>query len=399
MYSVNKRILIHLSLVGPLGPASILRLLMYICHQAKPELMHIGWYELIQHHESLPLEVVYTLSVGQLAEIMKLKPAVAAEVHESLKSMRLLEEELALIATHGIAVLTPFDDCYPEELKQITHPPMVLYCRGLPVKPLTKRIAIVGSRKASDYAHQVINALVPPLVAGGWTIVSGGAEGADTMAHNITLASGGTTIAVLGAGLLAPIYPPSNAPLFEKMVQQGSVVMSPFPLRMGHDRTTFPIRNRVISGLSLGSIIVQAAERSGALITARFALEQGRQVFAVPGLVNDELSFGCHYLIKQGAKLVHTVADVLEEFGETATDAVVRAPVKKKAFGAPVSAQQTVLPLEPEDPMLATLQEPATLDELQLRTGLHAEALQDRLFTLQLEGRIKQHFSGTWQRV
>ncbi len=403
MFSDNKRILIHLSLIPSLGPASILRLLTYVCHRAMPDLIHIGWHEIILHHESLPLQLVYTLSAGQIAEITKIKLSDALLAHEMLRSTVLLDEELTLIEQNQISVLMPFDDTFPEDLRQIHHPPIVLYCKGVPVKPSTKRLAIVGSRKATHYARQVIQSLVPSLVEHDWTIVSGGAEGADTMAHQAALDAGGTTIAVLGAGLLTAPYPASNTALFDRMVEQGSMLVSPFPLRMEADRTTFPQRNRIISGLSVGSIIVQAAQRSGALITARFALEQGRQVFAVPGLVNDELSYGSHHLIKQGAKLVHTVEDVLEEFGESvAVHASSPASSRREKVGSrkvAVHEVQAVIPLEPEDPMLATLQEPVTLDELQLSTGLQPEALQDWLFTLQLEGKIKQHFSGTWQRV
>jgi DNA processing protein len=395
MYTRNKRILLHLSLVGPLGPASIFRFLSYLCHQAKPELLHIGWDQLLEHEQVLMLEQIYTYSPTQLVQIMRLKPDVAAQVHQELADTRLLDEELALIAKHNIVALTPFDADYPAMLKQIHYPPLVVYCRGVAFDVLAKGIAIVGSRKADSYGRTVINEFVPSLVEHGWSIVSGGAEGADTMAHQAALAVGGKTVAVLGAGLLAPAYPVANAPLFDAIVQQGGLVVSPFSLRRGHDRTTFPMRNRIISGLSYGSIVVQAAERSGALITARFALEQGRQVFAVPGQINDPLSYGSHYLIKQGAKLVASAVDILEEFGYVAPAALAAQPTKKKIQAAQLQLQSEAA----QDPLLATLREPATLDELHLVTGLQADELQDTLFALQLEGKIKQHFSGTWQRV
>ncbi len=416
MYHSNKRILLHLSLITGLGPASILRLLIYVCHQAHPELMHIGWHELIKYHNELPLELVYTLSAAQIAEITNLKVKEATVVYDMLRTSVLLEEELGLIEKYNIALLTPFDSTFPEELKQIHHPPMVLYCKGAPLAPVAKRLAIVGSRKATYYAEEVIQLLVPSLVKHDWSIVSGGAEGADTMAHHAALKASGITIAVLGAGLLTPPFPASNAQLFERIAKEGGTIISPFPLRMAADRTTFPQRNRIISGLSLGSVVVQAAQRSGALITARFALEQGRQVFAVPGPVNDELSYGSHYLIKQGAKLVSSVNDVLEEFGErlvvndqTAVStkqlriqsALSRATVEEAGLMQDKAFIMVAETKKEEDicPMLATLQEPVTLDELQLKTGMQSEALQDWLFTLQLEGKIKQHFSGTWQRV
>ncbi|MBM3893024.1 DNA-protecting protein DprA [Candidatus Dependentiae bacterium] len=416
MFDSNKRVLLHLSLITGLGPASILRLLIYVCHESHPELMHIGWYELIKYHNELPLQLVYTLSAAQIAEITKLKVKDATVVYDMLRTTVLLEEELALIQKYNITLLTPFDNTFPEELKQIHHPPMVLYCKGEPLVPVAKRLAIVGSRKATDYAEEVIQSLVPALVGHDWAIVSGGAEGADTMAHHAALKAGGITIAVLGAGLLTPPFPASNMQLFELIAKQGGTIVSPFPLRMAADRTTFPQRNRIISGLSLGSVVVQAAQRSGALITARFALEQGRQVFAVPGPVNDELSYGSHYLIKQGAKLVSSVNDVLEEFGESMVINDQTALSTKHISAQPSLSRATVdavrsMPdealtmvargMKEQDmcPMLATLQEPVTIDELQLKTGMQSEALQDWLFTLQLEGKIKQHFSGTWQRV
>jgi DNA processing protein len=254
-------------------------------------------------------------------------------------------------------------------------------------------MGFVGSRLASPYAAQVIKHLVPPLVEHQWVIVSGGAQGADTMAHETALAAGGKTIAVLGSGLLCP-YPASNRSLFQRIVDSGGIVMSPFPLLVPPDRGTFPARNRIISGLSLGCVIVQAAQRSGALITANFALEQGRQVFAVPGLINESLSDGCHALIKQGAKLVNTVGDIVEEFGESwhrtsSAEASVYTPGRNAARGA----------VEVTDPLLIHMALPLSLDELSLKTGFDVATLQDKLFMLQLEGKARQLFTGMWERL
>jgi len=372
--------LLHLNLIPELGPVSIERLLLYAHRQLAPDLPSTaGWHELLAVGDLLPLEYIFELDAAAIARITRLNEANAAAVAQQLKSTSALVEETALIQKHAVTILTPFDPAYPVCLREIHHPPPVLYCQGAALTSADQRLAIVGARKAGAYAQQVINHIIPPVVGQGWQVVSGGALGADTMAHEAALAAGGVTIAVLGSGLLEP-YPAANISLFARIAGSGGTVVSSFPLRMPPDRTTFPMRNRIIAGLSAGTMVVQAAERSGALITARYALEQGRTVFAVPGLVTDALSAGCHALIKQGAKLVAQANDILEEFGQVSAEAPI-------ATQAPVHA----------DPLLATLREPVTLDELQLASGLAIDELQDRLFQLQVEGRVRQHVTGTWQ--
>lgn len=376
----NTTVLLHLTLIEQLGPASIMRLLQYVCAKGSVTKAVPMVEDLFTDQYDGLFARVYDFTLTDIMRIARMIQADAQIVIDILKDTVLLDQELELIKQHAVTLLTPYDSLYPEALKHIHHPPVVLYVQGKMETLHPKYFAIVGARKANGYAQKIIDSLVPPLVEQGWTIVSGGALGADTMAHKATLLANGKTIAVLGSGLLEP-YPEANIQLFKRIVESGGVVLSPFPLRRTPDKTTFPMRNRIIAGLSRGTLVVQAARRSGALITARFALEQGRSVLAIPGDINDDLSIGCHDLIKQGARLVTSADDIFEEFGET-----------RQQLDLFVQAA-------PQDPLLATLQQPVTLDELLSKTNLGFEELQDRLFDLQVEGKVKQHFSGTWQQV
>jgi len=381
----NNRVLLHLSLLESVGPSTVFKLLKCVYLRQYPELLHVGWMELIERQNELDLELLYAYSAADFVRYTGLTDRLASVLAHGLASQDLLNKELELAAKHNIKILSFLDIDYPEILKQIHNPPTILYCQGAPFQTMAKRIGIVGSRQASTYAYGVLANLVPGLVAQGWHIVSGGAQGADTIAHEATLTAGGRTIAVLGSGLLQP-YPHSNKSLFKQIVETGGTMVSPFPLMMFPDKPNFPARNRIISGLSLGCIVVQAAEKSGALITAHCALEQGRQVFAVPGPIDDVLSAGCHNLIKDGAKLVNNVNDILEEFGENCSTESIH------------PAQKINEPSE-SDPLLLCLVKPSTLDELLLQTGLDVADVQNRLFELQLSGKVRQNFAGTWERV
>ncbi len=223
--------------------------------------------------------------------------------------------EQELLIKHNIRRITASDVEYPSYLKEIHCPPPQLYVQGELLNSYTKLIAVVGSRKADSYGERVIASLVPELVAHGWAIVSGGALGADSFAHKATLQARGRTIVILGSGLLMP-YPSSNRKLFSSIVDQGGSLVSSFSLDTPAYPSNFPARNRIISGMSRGVIVAQAAEKSGARITAHLALEQGREVFAIPGPIDHALSIGCNRLIQQGAKLVQTIDDIFTELGE-----------------------------------------------------------------------------------
>ncbi len=220
---------------------------------------------------------------------------------------------LQLCREHGIDALTESDSAYPRVLKEIPDPPGVLFVQGsiLPQDGLS--VAIVGSRHATHYGITMAERLAASVARSGLTIISGLARGVDAAAHRGALNAGGRTLAMLGSGLLN-IYPPEHVELANAVAQQGALISESSP-RSAPLKGTFPQRNRIISGMSLGVIVVEASVGSGALITARHAMEQNRDVFAVPGRVDSRMSHGCHRLIRDGAKLIESADDVLEELG------------------------------------------------------------------------------------
>lgn len=223
------------------------------------------------------------------------------------------EKELEAVEKLDIKVLTIDDQDYPFNLKEIYAPPPVLYLKGNLLPEDQKALAVVGSRKATFYGLRITEELSNQLADHGITIVSGLARGIDTAAHRGALKNQGRTIAVLGCGLNF-IYPPENKKLMAEIIEQGAVITE-FALDTPPEPNNFPMRNRVISGISLGVLVIEAAKKSGSLITADFALEQGREVFAVPGMITNRQSEGTNNLIKDGAKLVQNIKDILEELG------------------------------------------------------------------------------------
>ena len=223
-----------------------------------------------------------------------------------------LSTELKRIQEFGCHVLTQQDEAYPESLKQIYDPPIVLYVKGQLTAKDKNAVALVGSRQMTPYGSESARKLAYQLAYVGVTVVSGGARGIDTAAHQGALAAKGRTVAVLGTGINI-IFPSENAALFERIAASGAVITQ-FPFNRQADKQTFPIRNRIVAGMTLGTVVVEAHLTSGALITANFATEYGRQVFAVPGRIDSPRSKGCHELIKRGAKLCESAEDVLSEF-------------------------------------------------------------------------------------
>ncbi len=222
------------------------------------------------------------------------------------------QAEMERAEREGVRLLTPVDPDYPAPLKAIHDPPLALYTRGAPLARDRQALALVGTRRPSHYGRECAKRFAGRLAAAGYTIVSGLAEGIDTCAHEGAIEARGRTWAVLG-GALDCLYPPSNRGLAQRIETQGAV-FSEFPFGRQPDRTTFPMRNRIVSGMSMGVIVIEAGLKSGALITAREALEQGRPVMAVPGRIDSPASRGAHELIKQGARLVESVEDILAEF-------------------------------------------------------------------------------------
>ncbi len=253
---------------------------------------------------------VYAASLTEL-ESCGLPSRIARDIHAQ-KGLPEAEKEIAEAERQGIRVLGFSDPAYPPLLKQIADPPLALYVKGDVGALCQHAVAMVGSRRPSAYGSSVAHRLAADLAQRQVVIVSGMARGIDSASHRGSLEVGGKTVAVLGSGLDV-IYPRENKKLAERIVGQGAIV-SEFPLGTPPVPQNFPIRNRIISGLSLGVVIVEAAEYSGSLITARLALEQNREVFAVPGNITSPQSFGPNLLIKQGAKLVDQWLDVVEEF-------------------------------------------------------------------------------------
>ena len=222
-----------------------------------------------------------------------------------------IDKEIGLIKKYDVEVITIDEDQYPKNLKHIYNPPRVLYVKGKLIPEDYYSIGIVGSRKASFYGQQNAERLGSELAQKGFTVISGMARGIDTYAHKGALKAKGRTIAVLGSGINV-VYPPENKTLMDEISRNGAVI-SEFPIDTRPNRQNFPMRNRIISGLSMGVLVIEAARKSGALITASFALEQGREVFSLPGRVDMSTSRGTLGLIKEGAKLVESVDDILEE--------------------------------------------------------------------------------------
>jgi len=288
-----------------------------------------------------------------------------------------LDAELRRIAAAGVQVLTLQDEAYPRLLRQINLPPPVLYVRGSYLPADEWAVAVVGTRHIKTYGREVTRYLAGDLARNHLTIVSGLALGIDTEAHRAALDAGGRTIAVLGSGLDV-IYPYENSALARDIVASGALI-SEYPLGTRPDRGNFPPRNRIISGLSLGTLVTQAGEGSGALITAYYALEQGREVFSVPGSVLDRGCSGTNRLIQQGeAKLVVRAADVLEELNLTmvSEQAQVRAVVPENATEASL--------------LLHLSAEPLHVDDLGRAVGLPIAQVSGALALMELKGLVRQ---------
>ena len=258
-----------------------------------------------------------------------------------------IERELELIHEYGCQVMTLYDAAYPQCLKAIDTPPLVLYITGELTPEDSLSISIVGSRDAKDYGRKVSYQLSYQLAQHGLTVVSGLAKGIDTSAHRGALEVGGRTIAVMGSGL-SFIYPAANSDLAEKITESGALI-SEFPMDVKPKPRNFPRRNRIISGLTLGTVVVEASNRSGALITARLAGEQGREVFAVPGEIFSELSTGTHQLINNGAKLINTVDDLLNELPPYALNRI-QSDVPTSPIPSVETESSQAPPIERSDP-------------------------------------------------
>lgn len=298
-------------------------------------------------------------------------------------------------------VVTLGDAAYPPELLDIEDPPLMLYMLGTlaqqaqaATKPIAVKLAIVGSRNPTPQGEANARQFAKAFGSAGLCVVSGLALGVDGAAHDGALLGGGDTIAVVGTGL-DRVYPKRHLALAHRIARQGMLI-SEFPLGTPPLTANFPKRNRIISGLSRGTLVVEAALQSGSLITARLAAEQGKEVFAIPGSIHSPQSRGCHALIKQGAKLVELAQDVLEE---------LNLPTKSLAESAdrtspPADGDDAAAARPADDPLLAALGfDAVSLDALQARTGLDTARLQAQLLELELNGQVARLPGGLFQRL
>ncbi len=289
-----------------------------------------------------------------------------------------IEKELDAAKKLGLKIITIEDNDYPLNLKNIFDPPIVLYLKGKLKPEDNLAIGLVGSRRASFYGLSQAEEFSSGLAAHGFTVISGMARGIDTYSHRGALKSGGRTIAIIGSGF-NHLYPAENKKLAEEISQNGAVI-SEFSLNTEPLPQNFPRRNRLISGMSLGILVVEAAQNSGALITADFALEQGREVFAIPGKIDSSTSFGTNELIKQGAKLTSNISDILEEF-------VLPLPVKEKE----IIGKEVLSEIGEEEKLFNLISLQAVqLEELVAKTEMDIPHIADILLKLQIRKLVKQ---------
>jgi DNA processing protein len=369
--------LLHLSLIENIGPAYIKKLVDHVMEERID---------------------VYAMTVSDFLRL-GIPEDMVARLVEGLADQSLFDREYDLIEKTGVNWTTMLSSDYPALLWHTYAPPPVLYWQGEPVWNSAPTLSVVGSRGGTSYGKRALDTILTPCIDQGMIIVSGGARGIDTMAHELTLQQGGITVAVFGTGLLRP-YPSNNIRLFEKIVQEGGAVVSCFSLEAEGLPWRFPFRNRIISGMSRGCLVAQAAQGSGALITARFALDEGRNVYAVPGPFDDPLSVGCHEILQEGAQLVVSAETILRDYPALEVpggaqislfDHSEKGAVKKVVFKEKRDVVETGL--------IALCARPISLDELVEKLDKPENELKDELFDLQLAGKVQQDFAGLWVKV
>lgn len=292
--------------------------------------------------------------------------------------------ELKKVDKQGLKVVTIKDEIYPAKLKEISNAPPLLYCRGELFKPQDEfALAVVGTRKITPYGEQITQDLVLQLTQNGLSIVSGLALGIDALAHKTCLGAQGRTLAVLGNGLDS-IYPASNLPLARRILDTNGLIMSEFPLGTPSFKSNFPHRNRIISGLSLGTLVIEARSGSGSLITASLALDQNREIFAVPGPINSSASKGPNELIKQGAIPVSSAQDILQALNlEKAKDFS-----KVREILADNEAEEIIIKLLDNTNM--------TIDEIIKKSQLDAREINSILVGMELKGKVRKITGNTY---
>jgi len=336
-----------------------------------------------------PSEVL-AASRTQLNEVARVGPKLADAICKA-RHDDLVDRVIEHCEVHAVRILIPDDDEFPSLLKEIADPPLLLFIRGELKSEDQLSIGIVGTRHATHYGRVVAEGLARSLARAGLTIVSGLARGIDAYAHRAAMEVGGRTIAFLGSNV-TDVYPAEHSDLAEEIIMHGAVISETEPFNKPK-AGVFPKRNRLISGISLGVIIVEAAQRSGALITATHAGEQGRDIFAVPGPVNSRMSQGCNRLIRDGAILIQDAQDVLEHLGplfesvQVAPDRIVRNPIELKLNEQEQSVLQAIETV------------PSDLDEVIVRSGLTVSRVLSTVSALEMRGLIRRVGGRSVQRT
>jgi DNA processing protein len=335
---------------------------------------------LLEHFGDAPK--ILAASKSELLRVRNIGEETAEAISNWEKSVD-LAGELKRITDFGCHVLISADENYPALLREIYDPPLVLYVKGTLTAKDKNAVAMVGSRQTTHYGIETARKLAYQLAYVGVTVVSGGARGIDTAAHQGALSAKGRTIAILGTGINF-IFPTENAELFERIVANGALITQ-FPFNRPADKQSFPIRNRIVAGMTLGTVVVEANTTSGALITANMAVEAGRQIFAVPGRIDSPRSKGCHDLIKKGAKLCEGVEDILSEF-EYLFPASNRPPSPGETGVLPA------LELSENEKIIydSLSREESSIDEVIRKSGLPSSAVSVGLLSLEMKRVVKQ---------
>lgn len=329
------------------------------------------------------VESILSASVKELLKVKGIGKKTAETIVEKIYDVP-VDKELRKVEKIGAKIITIEDEEYPQNLRTTWAPPPVIYVKGKLIPEDKLSISIVGTRSATSYGKRTAERLAMELARYGLTVVSGLARGIDTYAHWGAIKGNGRTLGVLGCGIDI-IYPPENKNLFEKIVHHGALI-SEFPMGTLPERFNFPRRNRIISGLTLGTLVIEASMRSGALITANYAVEQGREVFAIPGNLENRLNKGSHELIKQGAKLVTCVEDILEEIE------LLVETLKSGLKSENKHDEKNIPSLSESEQKIYTLitTEPLHIDYITHASGMSSAQVASLLMQLELKGLVNQ---------
>ena len=357
-------------------------------------LPHVGPVTLNRLLGAFDGDAVKVMQAGRKA-LLKVA-GVGPKIAGTLKGWRQhfdLRRELEILNQHNASFLTFKDGGYPELLKQISDPPIGLYSRGVLELERLRFIAIVGTRQPTLYGQKQAGRFAARLAGAGYCVVSGLARGIDATAHIGALDAGGATVGVLGCGLDV-VYPQENAGLYDHIFREG-LVLSEFPFGRGADRQTFPMRNRVVAGMCEAVVVVESGSNGGSLITARFAGEQGRQVFVLPGRVDQSTSAGCHQLIRDGATLVTCAEDVIDELGAVGSDVL---KLQREVEGANRELPQDLS--SGEGRVLEALEggEVLLLEDVASRTELPVHEVAASMMMLELKRLVAKRADGRFER-